>query len=154
MRTAAQVRIAARLPVLLLLGCGAWGCSTTGAGSAGPDFRGAMGELVAARRLLEEPATTSPLAEERYAAEQADVALGLIRSQYPKLQPAAPVAPPDPAWTRVDRLHFALQHFDAARGKLTREEYDADRHRLRNETISAVARAQESLGRALEALLR
>ena len=67
---------------------------------------------------------------------------------------AAPPVVPQPAADRVERVHYALQNLDAARLLLTREEYDADRHALRNEVISCIARAEESLGRTLELLVR
>lgn len=143
-------------PTLLAAILGAWigaGCVGVG-GSARPDYVGALVELRSARQLLEEPASEVLIAEEGQAVLQIDTAVALIHQRVEKHGPAGLAGAADPAADRVERVHYALQHLDAARLLLTREEYDAERHALRNEAISCIARAEEALGRTLESLLR
>ena len=132
------------------------GCATYVAGDAGrPDFPQALGELRLARQYLADP--PAPTAPERQARAQIEAAIELLRGP---VEPdrAKPRPPPlvaaDAALTPTDQVHFALVHLDAARTLLSRPERDAQRRALRDASISCVARAQDALGRAMEALLR
>jgi len=137
--------------VMVSLASGVAGCV---ASPPRPDYRGASVELQVARRLLDEPDNAAPIAPEAQAAMQIDTAVALIHERVQARGTDIASTHPDPASNRVERVHYALQHLDAARLLLTHEEYDADRHVVRNEAISCIARAEEALGRTLEALLR
>ena len=136
----------------VMMAVGSAGCAGAGRPPR-PDYHGAVIELRQARRLLEEPAAAAPIAPEEQAAVQIDTAVALMTQRVDKHRTTAPVVP-EPASDRVERVHYALRHLDAARLLLTREEYDSDKHAVRNEAISCIARAEESLGRTLEMLVR
>ena len=152
MRIALPMRLRRTFLAAVMIAVGGAGCAGAGRPPR-PDYHGALVELRQARRLLEEPAAAATIAPEEQAAVQIATAVALLQQRVDKHRTAAPVVP-EPASDRAERVHYALQHLDAARLLLTREEYDSDKHALRNEAISCIARAEESLGRTLEMLVR
>lgn len=135
----------------VLLLCAVTACTGLRVGDpARPDFARAAGELQVARALAVS-AAQPPVAAQTLAIAQIERASAAIAGAGIRAVPPAVV---EPATDDVERLHYALTHLDAARGLLSRPEPDGRRRALRNDTIGAVARAEEALGRALEERVR